>query len=105
MFLKESHDKSKVEFVYYEFSSTEETGETEVIESHDNEQVAASVHWILPSKSSELQGLWQTLIYDDNLKENLLDFSKTILLFSNMGVNQNVVSCNRLILLHGPPGN
>lgn len=34
----------------------------------------------------------------------MLDFSKSILLFSNMGVNHNVVSCNRLILLHGPPG-
>lgn len=79
-------------------------GESEVLESHDNEQVAASVHWILPSSSSELHGLWESLVYDDRLKENILDFSKSILLFSNMGVNQNVVSCNRLILLHGPPG-
>lgn len=24
--------------------------------------------------------------------------------FSNKGINPNIVSCNRVILLHGPPG-
>lgn len=80
-----------------------EEPESEVLESHDNEQVTASLHWILPNQK-ELHGLWETLIYDDRLKENLLDFTKTILLFSNLGVDQNIISCNRLILLHGPPG-
>lgn len=73
------------------------------MESHDNEHVTASLHWVLPNQF-ELHGLWESLIYDDNLKQNLLDFVKTTLIFSNLGVDQNIISCNRLILLHGPPG-
>lgn len=29
---------------------------------------------------------------------------ETSILFSKSGINPNVISCNRLILLHGPPG-
>jgi pachytene checkpoint protein 2 len=65
--------------------------------------VAASIHWILPNKD-EFFGLWESLVYDDNLKENLLDFSQTMLLFSDKKIDQNIVSCNRLVLLHGLPG-
>lgn len=92
---------SEIKFYYYEFSSMEP--ESETIESHDNEQVQASIHWILPNQK-ELHGLWETLVYDDELKEKLFEFTKTILLFSNLGIDSNIVSCNRLILLHGPPG-
>jgi pachytene checkpoint protein 2 len=59
---------------------------------------------MLPNKNDGFFGLWESLVYDDNLKENLLDFSETMLLFSNMKIDQNIVSCNRLILLHGLPG-
>ena len=91
----------KGNFIYYEFS--DQGPETEAIESHD-EQVLASTHWILPNKDDGFFGLWESLVYDDSLKENLLDFAETMLLFSQKNVDQNIVSCNRLILLHGPPG-
>lgn len=94
-------DKSMLEFFYYEYYEVEP--EVETIESHEDEQVAASVHWMLP-KQDGFSGLWESLVYEDNLKENLLDFAETMLLFSKMDIDQNIVSCNRLILLHGPPG-
>lgn len=97
----EKLNSSKFKFYYYEFSNQLEP-ETELIESHE-ESISASTHWLLPNKS-ELHGLWESLIYDDSLKEDLLDFSKTILLFSNLKVDPNIISCNRLILLHGSPG-
>lgn len=34
----------------------------------------------------------------------LLQFSKTIMLFAHKNVNMNAISCNKLVLLHGPPG-
>lgn len=67
-----------------------------------NEDVPASNHLLLPSHS--LDGLWENLIYEDGLKENLLKFAESSLVFSAHNVNQNVISCNRIILLHGPPG-
>lgn len=90
-----------LKFIYFEYESVDP--ETEAIESND-EQVPASTHWILPNKSESLVGLWESLIYDDNLKENLLLYAETLLRYSQKKINQNIVSCNRLILLHGPAG-
>lgn len=94
-------ERSSIVFHYYEFSDHSEP-EMELIESHE-EQISASTHWILPNKT-DLFGLWESLVYDNNLKEDILDFAKTILLFSSMNIDQNIIACNRLILLHGPPG-
>lgn len=59
---------------------------------------------ILPSNDGGFFGLWESLLYDDNLKENLLEFASTMLQFSKLNIDQNIVSCNRLLLLHGPAG-
>lgn len=99
--LPENIDKANLSYIYYEFS--DQGPETEAIESHD-EHVAASTHWILPNKDDGFLGLWESLVYDDNIKENLLDFAETMLHFSKKNVDQNIISCNRLILLHGLPG-
>ncbi|QSL64076.1 hypothetical protein MERGE_000231 [Pneumocystis wakefieldiae] len=56
----------------------------------------------LPSLS--LEGLWDSLVFEDNIKNNLLHFIHTVMLFSDKDVNFNIVTWNRLILLHGPPG-
>lgn len=92
-----------LKFIYFEFS--DKGPETEaIIESHESEQVAASIHWILPNKDDGFFGLWESLVYDENLKENLLGFAETMLHFSKRKIDQNIISCNRLILLHGPAG-
>lgn len=50
-------------------------------------------------------GQWEYLHYEDDLKENLLRFAKTVMLFAHKNVDMNAISCNKLLLLHGPPGN
>ena len=52
----------------------------------------------------EFHGLWETLIYDSDVKRDLLNFVSTTMLFSERGVNSNIISWNRVVLLHGPPG-
>jgi hypothetical protein len=99
----EPFNRNHVTFYYYSFSEHERP-ENEILESHENEgTVTAFMHWMLPNKT-ELHGLYESLIYDDHFKENLLEFAKTIVLFSKKSIDQNIVSCNRLILLHGTPG-
>ncbi|CRL00089.1 CLUMA_CG013371, isoform A [Clunio marinus] len=95
-------EKPVLNCIYFEYH--DQGAETESIEGNDDEQVAASTHWMLPNIDETFIDLWESLIYDGNLKEELLDFAQTILLFSQKNINQNIVSCNRLILLHGPPG-
>lgn len=43
-------------------------------------------------------------VYDSSIKQRLLRYATTALLFSDRGVNTNLVSWNRVVLLHGPPG-
>ncbi|KAK9278699.1 hypothetical protein L1049_028274 [Liquidambar formosana] len=58
--------------------------------------------WILPAK--EFDGMWESLIYESGLKQRLLRYAATALLFTDKGVDPFLVSWNRIILLHGPPG-
>ncbi|XP_009604467.1 pachytene checkpoint protein 2 homolog [Nicotiana tabacum] len=65
-------------------------------------QLSTFNEWILPAK--EFNGMWESLIYESGLKQRLLRYAASALLFTEKGVNPFLVSWNRIILLHGPPG-
>ena len=78
-------------------------------EIEGDEGIASFTEYFLPSVHFE--GLWESLRYDldgdgpgTGVKEQLLSYSRSALLFGALGVDHNVVAWNRLILLHGPPG-
>ncbi|ESN89831.1 hypothetical protein HELRODRAFT_186250 [Helobdella robusta] len=87
---------ANVEFCIYQLHDQENFTE----ELEDN--VSAADICILPS--TRLHGQWEHLYYEENIKENLLEYAKTAMLFSDRKINPNIVNWNRLILLHGPPG-
>lgn len=66
------------------------------------EEVAASQQLLLPAV--ELHGMWDSLVYDTDLKKQMLQYASTAMLFADSGVDDNLISFNRIILLHGPPG-
>lgn len=68
----------------------------------DGEEIQAANQMVLPSK--ELHGVWDHLIYGDDVKEKLLRYVFTAMKLSDSGVDPNLISWNRLVLLHGPPG-
>lgn len=94
-------------FVY----SCEEEGSVET--GDDNEDNTPSCQeWILPNKS--LEGSWErfcfftsvlpfmnhsfySLVYEPGLKSRLLSFVETTLLFSESGVNPNLIGINRYL--------
>ena len=39
--------------------------------------------------------LWENLVYDVDVKQRLLDYATSALLFAERGVNANIVSFNR----------
>jgi len=57
---------------------------------------------VLPAR--EFDGLWDSLVFDGDIKECLLAYVSTALLFSDQKVDPNIISWNRVVLLHGPPG-
>ncbi|XP_034245789.1 pachytene checkpoint protein 2 homolog [Thrips palmi] len=86
------------------FKLDDEGVQLECIDSGDGDghEVSAAQHWVLPSR--DFNGLWENLIYESNIKENLLQYMETTLLFSDRNVSPHVITWNRVILLHGPPG-
>ncbi|KAJ7638612.1 P-loop containing nucleoside triphosphate hydrolase protein [Roridomyces roridus] len=68
----------------------------------DNDETMAASVCELPNRSWE--GLWDSLIYADDIKMKLLDYIHATLVFSDANVDFNLVSWNRVVLLHGPPG-
>ncbi|XP_067001988.1 pachytene checkpoint protein 2 homolog isoform X1 [Anabrus simplex] len=97
-------DMNKIDVQYHVYRLDVDGPQTETMgpDSGDGDEIPASTHWILPSY--DLHGLWESLVYDFSVKQNLLDFVETTLLFSDHGVNTNFISWNRVVLLHGPPG-
>ncbi|EOA99045.1 Thyroid receptor-interacting protein 13, partial [Anas platyrhynchos] len=94
-------DLSKSSLSIHIFHLNEEGPSSENLEE-DNEDIIAANHWVLPA--AEFHGLWESLIYDTEVKSHLLDYVTTTLLFSDRNVDSNLISWNRVVLLHGPPG-
>lgn len=72
------------------------------LEELDDEELAAANHWLLPAL--EFEGVWENLVFDSSIKSQLLNYATTTLLYSDNNVDSNIVSWNKVILLHGPPG-
>uniref|UniRef100_A0A452IWB6 Pachytene checkpoint protein 2 homolog n=1 Tax=Gopherus agassizii TaxID=38772 RepID=A0A452IWB6_9SAUR len=96
---------SKCNLSIHIFHLNDEGPSTENLEE-ENENIVAANHWVLPTgtlllvrKICEWEG---TLLFDCSYK--LLDYVMTTLLFSDKNVDSNLISWNRVVLLHGPPG-
>ncbi|PWN93079.1 AAA-domain-containing protein [Acaromyces ingoldii] len=59
---------------------------------------------VMELPNMELEGVWESLIYEGDIKTRLLNYIYTTLVFSDADIDFNIVSWNRLVLLHGPPG-
>ncbi|PFH52672.1 hypothetical protein AMATHDRAFT_74132 [Amanita thiersii Skay4041] len=71
--------------------------------SRDDEDATVSASVCeLPNRSWE--GLWDSLIYADDIKSRLLDYIHATLVLSDANVDFNLITWNRVVLLHGPPG-
>ncbi|XP_063160348.1 pachytene checkpoint protein 2 homolog [Candoia aspera] len=92
---------NKCKLLIHIFHLNEEGPSTENLDAEDEDIVAAN-HWLLPTV--EFHCLWESLIYDAEIKSDLLNYVTTTLLFSDRNVDNNLISWNRVILLHGPPG-
>eukprot|EP00271_Cylindrocystis_brebissonii_P006649 TRINITY_DN1940_c0_g1_i5.p1 TRINITY_DN1940_c0_g1~~TRINITY_DN1940_c0_g1_i5.p1 ORF type:complete len:290 (+),score=32.59 TRINITY_DN1940_c0_g1_i5:410-1279(+) len=68
----------------------------------EDEELATFHEWQLPSR--EFHGVWESLIFEVGLKQRLLRYASTALLFSDRGVDPKLISWNRVVLLFGPPG-
>jgi len=80
---------AKVEYFPFQFQDDVQSNDTTLI--HD-----------LPCR--EWNGLWESLVFDQDLPLELLNFIQTGLYFSDLNINNTIINVNKLILLFGPPG-
>ena len=79
--------------------------EADTIESPGGEEggedTSPCTQFILPRR--DFTGLWGSLVLEPGVKERLVDFAASSLRFSASGVQDHIISSNRMVLLHGPP--
>lgn len=66
----------------------------EIMQNNFEEDLPASFHTLLPS--ANLDGLWESLIFDSNIRLKLLNYVKTSLLFANQKVNPSIIAWNKV---------
>ena len=91
---------------YHVYRLSDETAAEESADADGDEaggdQTVASHQWVLPNAAFE--GMWEALVLDAGVQDSLLDYTETALHFADLNVDEQIVSWNRLVLLHGPPG-
>uniref|UniRef100_A0A8C6W8E3 Pachytene checkpoint protein 2 homolog n=1 Tax=Nannospalax galili TaxID=1026970 RepID=A0A8C6W8E3_NANGA len=87
--------------VLHIFQLNEDGPSSENLEE-ETENIIAANHWVLPA--AEFHGLWDSLVYDVEVKSHLLDYVTTTLLFSDRNVDSTLITWNRVVLLHGESG-
>lgn len=76
--------------------SEEETAVEELEPAEgDQEWTAACENWTLPHANLEL---WESLIFDGTVKQDLLNFATSALLFADKKVSSNLVQLNRMLV-------
>ena len=79
----------------YDEEPAEETAE-------GDESTVAFQMWSLPALPFD--GLWETLLFEEDVKKRLLRYVSSSVHFASMQVDSQVIAWNRVVLLHGPPG-
>ena len=90
----------QAEFIIHIFRLSHNLCEKEFIENEDD--LPAAEQWELPNMY--LSGYWDSVVVDQIIKKRLLGYTSTSMQFSDAQVNTDIITCNRIMLLHGPPG-
>uniref|UniRef100_A0A0K0DTH2 AAA domain-containing protein n=1 Tax=Strongyloides stercoralis TaxID=6248 RepID=A0A0K0DTH2_STRER len=53
---------------------------------------------------SLLDNIWENLIFPKCIKKKIIGYTTTLLKFSNLSISDDIITTNRFILFHGPPG-
>ena len=95
------------EFFLYTLSRKRERGEVDLrgLDSDDeDEEDEDSIFLSTDLPSAHLEKFWDSLIFNDGLKEDLMNYVFTIMSLHEAGVDPTLCGANNIILLHGPPG-
>jgi hypothetical protein len=81
----------KVNLLIHVYHLSNEGSADEVAD--EEEEIVAFHLWTLPA--IDFEGLWESLYLEANIKERLVSYAASAMLFSDAKVNSHVISCNR----------
>ncbi|KAJ3246070.1 Pachytene checkpoint protein 2 [Chytriomyces hyalinus] len=84
--------------------STCEEDDISVLDAEDDCENTAITTTATTLPSPHLEGLWESLVFEDDLLGKLLNYVSTSILFADKCIDPNIISFNKVVLLHGPPG-
>ena len=93
--------RARVSVSCYRAHQTDAADEV-AVDEHDNSSTTLFSARELPNLAFE--DLWESLVLKPGTKQMLLDYARTSLVLSDKRVSTRAVSCNRVLLFHGPPG-
>lgn len=91
----------QAEVIVHSYRLQEEEPEGEYLDGESGELPLGEQ---LDLPSTFLKGLWESIIVEESIKTMLLNYCSTSLLFARSSIDSNMISWNKMILLHGPPG-
>ena len=83
------------------FRLIEAEGQKDYLENSDTLPVCEQ--WVLPCVTL-CSNLWDSVIVDKAVKSHLLGYAASTTMFADYNVDKDIISWNRMVLLHGPPG-
>lgn len=93
--------KAENQLHYYIYQLNYESIADEEMENSE-ECLPSAQHTILPSNALHL--LWESLVFEKSIRDQLLSFVLTSLTFAEKRVSDKLINWNKVVLLHGPPG-
>lgn len=90
----------QAELIVHAFRFSNQDCEKDFLEGE--EDIPATEQWELPNLN--LLGLWDSVVVEDAIKSKLLGYCDSSLQFGDAGIDSTIISWNRIVLLHGPPG-
>lgn len=90
----------KAGFIFHFYKLYENGPEKDFLDGE--EELPACEHWELPNRY--LMNLWDAIVCESEIKRHLLGYASSAMMFTHANVNDDIISWNRMILLHGPPG-
>lgn len=94
-----SYWQARLEF--HIFRIIEVAGQKDFLDSED--ELPACEQWVLPCRALG-SSLWDSVVLPADIKRQLLGYGTSSTLFADRGINSEIISWNRMILLYGPPG-
>lgn len=85
--------------------STSSDSKSRIITLSDESESNDALYTLETFPSSQYTNLWDSLQFDSLVKSSILAYTTAIFKFSLLGLTQqDEISFNRILLLHGPPG-